>query len=175
MCSVLAPTSTTHRCDGTRDSNTSRKTSSRPWVYNQARTYSLAPFPSARHCQTYTPLNLNLRSASRITVLAANFRARTFAELERRAKAVPWEEWLPDAARVRLRVTCRKSRLYHSDAVAERVAGAIGGRTKAHVDLGEDDESNVAKASSSVISCGRLQHPIHTWGHTCTAAIPPGV
>ena len=83
--------------------------------------------------RTLYTMNLNLRTASRITVLGANFRARTFAELERRAKAVPWEEWLRDDTGVRLRVTCRKSRLYHSDAVAERVAGAIAARTRAVV------------------------------------------
>ncbi|MGH7713917.1 MAG: THUMP domain-containing class I SAM-dependent RNA methyltransferase, partial [Gemmatimonadaceae bacterium] len=95
--------------------------------------------------QTLYAMNLNLRTASRITVLAAAFRARTFAELERRSKGVPWEEWLPTNVRVRLRVTCRKSRLYHSDAVAERVAGAIVARTRSHVRFepagaGEDQE-----------------------------------
>ncbi len=92
---------------------------------------------------TLYTLNLNLRTASRITVLGANFRARTFAELERRAKAVPWDEWLKADTRVRLRVTCRKSRLYHSDAVAERVAGAIATRTRAHIasNVSQDDEA----------------------------------
>lgn len=83
--------------------------------------------------QTVYTMNVNLRTASRITVLAANFRARTFAELERRSKAVPWEEWIGHDTHVRLRVTCRKSRLYHSDAVAERVASAIAARTPAAV------------------------------------------
>lgn len=93
--------------------------------------------------ETLYTLNLNLRTASRITVLAANFRARTFAELERRSGALPWDEWLEDDTRVRLRVTCRKSRLYHSDAVAERVAGAIAARSRAQVALSStaDDDS----------------------------------
>jgi len=95
---------------------------------------------------TLYTLNLSLRTASRITVLGANFRARTFAELERRAKAVPWDEWLEDDTRVRLRVTCRKSRLYHSDAVAERVAEAIVARTRARMatDASNDDEETAA-------------------------------
>jgi putative N6-adenine-specific DNA methylase len=78
-------------------------------------------------------LNLNLRTASRITVLAGKFRARTFPELERRGRSVPWDEWLRPGTRVRLRVTCRKSRLYHTDAVAERIAGAIASRSGAQV------------------------------------------
>lgn len=97
--------------------------------------------------RTLYTMNLNLRTASRITVLGANFRARTFAELERRAKAVPWDEWLRNDTRVRLRVTCRKSRLYHSDAVADRVAGAIAARTRARVtaDNAADDDDPAAK------------------------------
>lgn len=146
MCSVLAPT--------TYDTLVVTAPGLEHITQNELAALGVQPsadvqpgaIPIRAPLQTLYTLNLNLRSASRITVLAANFRARTFAELERRAKAVPWEEWLPDAARVRLRVTCRKSRLYHSDAVAERVAGAIGGRTRAHVDLGEDDESDVGES-----------------------------
>jgi putative N6-adenine-specific DNA methylase len=69
--------------------------------------------------------NLWLRTASRVVVRLGRFHASTFYELERRAKKLPWEEFLPASGRVRLRVTCRKSRLYHSDAVAERVMSAI--------------------------------------------------
>lgn len=94
---------------------------------------------------TLYSLNLNLRTASRITVLAATFHARTFAELERRARAVPWDEWLPDDSPVRLRVTCRKSRLYHSDAVAERVAGAIGAKARVHVVAAGDADADGAE------------------------------
>jgi putative N6-adenine-specific DNA methylase len=69
--------------------------------------------------------NLRLRTASRVTVLAAEFRAKTFFELERHARKVPWERWVPRGGAVRLRVTCRKSRLYHEGAVAQRVLEAI--------------------------------------------------
>lgn len=69
--------------------------------------------------------NLWLRTASRVVVRLGRFHASTFYELERRAKKLPWEEFLPATGPVRLRVTCRKSRLYHSDAVAERVLSAI--------------------------------------------------
>ncbi len=69
--------------------------------------------------------NLWLRTASRVVARLGCFHASTFYELERRAKKLPWGEFLPASGRVRLRVTCRKSRLYHSDAVAERVMSAI--------------------------------------------------
>lgn len=69
--------------------------------------------------------NLRLRTASRVTVLAAEFRARTFFELERHARKVPWERWVPRGGAVRLRVTSRKSKLYHEGAIAQRVLEAI--------------------------------------------------
>lgn len=69
--------------------------------------------------------NLRLRTASRVTVLAAEFRARTFFELERHARKVPWERWVPRGGAVRLRVTSKKSKLYHEGAIAQRVLEAI--------------------------------------------------
>lgn len=69
--------------------------------------------------------NLWLRTAGRIIVRLARFHASTFHELERRAKNVAWAPFIPPEGTVRVRVTCRKSRLYHSDAVAERVLAAI--------------------------------------------------
>src|SRR5215212_6283151 len=61
--------------------------------------------------------NLWLRTASRITVRLGRFHASTFFELERRAKKLPWNNFLPPTGGGRLRDTCRKSKLYHSDAV----------------------------------------------------------
>lgn len=72
--------------------------------------------------------NLGLRVASRIVVRVAEFRARAFAELERHANAVPWGEFVRAGAPAAFRVTCRKSRLYHSDAVAERLGRAVVAR-----------------------------------------------
>jgi putative N6-adenine-specific DNA methylase len=68
--------------------------------------------------------NLWLRTASRVVVRAAEFRARTFHELERHASKLPWERFVAAGASARFRVTSRKSRLYHSDAVAQRLAAA---------------------------------------------------
>jgi putative N6-adenine-specific DNA methylase len=72
--------------------------------------------------------NLHLRTASRVLVRLGDFRARALGELERRAKEQPWELFITPGRPVRLRVTCRKSRLYHRGAVAERVANAIAAR-----------------------------------------------
>jgi putative N6-adenine-specific DNA methylase len=72
--------------------------------------------------------NLWLRTATRVVVRIAQFRVVTFAELERLARKVPWGAFIARGAAVDVRVTCHKSRLYHSDAVAQRLVRAIGSR-----------------------------------------------
>jgi len=100
--------------------------------------------------RTLFEANLHLRTASRVLIRLARFRALTFAELERRARRIPWEKVLARGDRVALRVTCRKSRLYHSGAVAERIErdfadrmGAVPVRTTANdegaMDPGSED------------------------------------
>ena len=69
--------------------------------------------------------NLHLRTASRVIARVGEFGARGFPELVRHAKRQPWERYLDRDRPIQLRVTCKKSRLYHSDAVAERVSEAI--------------------------------------------------
>ena len=68
---------------------------------------------------------VGLRTASRVLVRMASFEARSFIELERWGRRIPWPLVVKPGARVRFRVTCRKSRLYHSDAVAQRLAQAV--------------------------------------------------
>ena len=74
--------------------------------------------------------NLWLRTASRVIVRVAEFTVTSFPELERRARQVPWERFVSAGRPPRFRVTCRKSRLYHSDAVAERLYGAVEHRAR---------------------------------------------
>src|SRR3990170_270405 len=59
-------------------------------------------------------VNLWSRVASRVIVRVGEFHASSFHELERRAKRVDWARFIPADQPVRFRVTCRKSRLYHS-------------------------------------------------------------
>lgn len=87
--------------------------------------------------------NLHLRTANRVLVRAASFRATAFHELERGARKVEWGEWIGRDSSVDVRASCRKSRLYHSDAVAQRVMEAIaratGASDAAIVDDAEDE------------------------------------
>ena len=107
--------------------------------------------------------NLSLRTASRVIVRVAKFHADSFHELERRAKRIKWNEYVTGGSRVQFRVTCRKSRLYHSDAVAERLAESIV-RQVGDVDVSsavnpsDDDETHVASSGPSQLFIVRLTH-----------------
>jgi putative N6-adenine-specific DNA methylase len=107
--------------------------------------------------------NLRLRTASRVLVRAAEFKATAFRELERLARGVRWEQFVASGASVRLRVTCHKSRLYHSDAVAERVAAAIARRVPGVTIAGaapEQEDETAAEISQLFVV--RFQHDMCT-------------
>lgn len=96
---------------------------------------------SASRRQLYEA-NLHLRTASRVLIRLSQFRALSFAELERRAKRIPWEKVLDKGQPAALRVTCRKSRLYHSDAVAERIQRDLVSRFGTKVSASSRDEDD---------------------------------
>ncbi len=73
-------------------------------------------------------VNLGSRTTERVLLRLDEFRALTFKELQQKAKRVEWEKYLRPGQPVSIRATCRKSRLIHSDAVAERMTGAISER-----------------------------------------------
>lgn len=94
--------------------------------------------------------NLRLRTASRVVVRAAHFRARTFFELERHARKVPWDRWVAPGGQVRLRVTSRKSKLYHEGAIAQRLLDAIARR------VGQVDGATIADDEADVAADAQL-------------------
>jgi putative N6-adenine-specific DNA methylase len=77
--------------------------------------------------------NLELRTASRVVVRVARFTARAFFELEKRSKTIDWRAYLARGVVAEFRVTAKKSRLYHSDAIAERLQRAVGASAKSAV------------------------------------------
>src|SRR5579862_6561685 len=112
--------------------------------------------------QLYTA-NLWLRIASRVIVRLATFRAAAFYELERHARKVSFERYIKPGAAVDIHVSCRKSRLYHSDAVAERVRQAIERRTGSAVPAAEGGALVIVRLSRdectvSIDSSGALLH-----------------
>jgi putative N6-adenine-specific DNA methylase len=120
--------------------------------------------------------NLWLRTASRVIVRVAHFRATAFYELELHAKRIAWERFVRPHARVALRVTCRKSKLYHSDAVAERIAESIGRRVSG-VDMETsnardgDDQSDGRDDDASTRSPERQLFIVRLVHDECTISV----
>lgn len=82
--------------------------------------------------------NLHLRIASRVLVRIGAFHASAFHELERHATRLPWREFVASGRPVAFRVTSRKSRLYHQDAIAQRLLAAAGGTTTPEGDAAQE-------------------------------------
>jgi len=78
--------------------------------------------------QTIARANLWLRTASRVIVRVAAFRAQAFHELERLGRAVPWERFVAPGSAVHFRVTTHRSRLYHTAAISQRLIEAVSHR-----------------------------------------------
>ena len=69
--------------------------------------------------------NLEIRGASRILARIDSFHVQYLAQLDKRARQVPWASVLKRDVPVRVEATCRKSKIYHSGAAAERIENAI--------------------------------------------------
>ena len=82
---------------------------------------------------------LMLRTAGRVLVRMKEFEALTFADLERDCTDLPWRRFLAAKQPFKLKVSCAKSKLYHEDAIAERLAGWITTATGAVWEPGAPD------------------------------------
>jgi hypothetical protein len=70
--------------------------------------------------------NLHLRTTSRILARLGNFfYATSFTELQKRASRLPWERFITPGQPIALHVTCHKSQLFHSDAVARTIMAGV--------------------------------------------------
>ena len=69
---------------------------------------------------TCTEFNLNLKSPLRILMRVGNFKADSFEKFEKKIESIDWVLYLPQNCSLKFNVTSKKSRLYHSDAIAQR-------------------------------------------------------
>jgi putative N6-adenine-specific DNA methylase len=102
--------------------------------------------------------NLHLRTATRVLVRLGAFYAAAFSELRKKAGRLSWERFLRPGQPVAIRVTCHKSKLYHSDAVAERIAGAIQDRLGQPSARHKPGAENEEAAPSAPLVIVRLVH-----------------
>ncbi len=102
--------------------------------------------------------NLHLRTASRVSVRLGSFYAAAFSELRKKASRLAWDQFITAGQGVNIHVTCHKSRLYHSDAVAERVLGAIND----HFSAGRSVASACHMEKNGQLILVRLVHDLCT-------------
>jgi putative N6-adenine-specific DNA methylase len=106
--------------------------------------------------------NLLLRGAARVLVRIGSFHAAHLAQLDKRSRSFPWAEFLRTDVPVHVEATCRKSRIYHSKAAAQRIATAITGELGASI---SEDAEVIVKAriendlvTLSIDTSGELLH-----------------
>jgi putative N6-adenine-specific DNA methylase len=87
-------------------------------------------------------INLGSGLGLRVLVRMADFIVRDFAKLERVAKALEWERWLIRGSggqlSVRVRAHAKRSRLYHTNAIVERIERSIARRLEGEVRVRPD-------------------------------------
>jgi putative N6-adenine-specific DNA methylase len=69
-------------------------------------------------------VNLESGLAVRVLLRVAKFHCRSLGELVRKSQRLPWQEWLAPTG-FAVRAESHKSRLYHRDAIAERITEGI--------------------------------------------------
>jgi len=109
--------------------------------------------------------NLWLRTASRVLVRVSEFRATAFYELELQAKRIAWDRFVAAGSSVEFRVTCRKSKLYHSDAVAQRFARTVERRVpgvRIAKAKAADDDDEATDSSDHQLFVVRFLHDVCT-------------
>lgn len=106
--------------------------------------------------------NLWVRGASRVLARIASFQVMHLSQLDMLSREVPWHEIIAPKATFRVEVSCSKSRIYHSDAAAERIERAIKETLKAQPSADADItimariERNIC--TISVDTSGELLH-----------------
>ncbi len=69
--------------------------------------------------------NLHLRTVNRILMRIGEFKATNFRRLRKKITEFPWELFLESGAGIAVRASSKGSRLYHTQAVEERVADVL--------------------------------------------------
>ena len=83
--------------------------------------------------------NFYLRGATKVLVRFASFRVTHLAQLDKLSHKLNWSTLLRHGKSFRVETVCRKSKIYHSGAAAQRISKAISDKINAE----EDPKSNV--------------------------------
>jgi len=108
--------------------------------------------------------NLWLRTASRVLVRIGSLRTRDFPDFYKKCVRLPWGRFIRPTTRVQVRATSHRSRLNHTDRIAETVQDAIHRALGSQVALGEGPSQIVVvrfeddQCRISIDSSGELLH-----------------
>jgi putative N6-adenine-specific DNA methylase len=106
--------------------------------------------------------NLVLRGAARVLVRIGGFHAVHLAQLDKRSRSFPWADFLRADTPVHVEATCRKSRIYHSKAAAQRITTAIteelGAPIKDNAEIAIKARVENDLVTLSIDSSGELLH-----------------
>lgn len=86
----------------------------------------------------------------RVLVRVAAFVAREFSKLERELDRLDWAQWIRAGESIEVRVSARRSRLYHTGAIAERVERAIARQIELGVPLESGESGESAEPTTTV-------------------------
>jgi putative N6-adenine-specific DNA methylase len=110
--------------------------------------------------------NLEIRGTTRVLARIGAFHAGHLAQLDKLARKFPWGEFLNKDAPLRVEVTCKKSRIYHAGAAAERIEKAIREELGATIDP-EAELGVMARFENNLctISLDTSGESLHKRGH----------
>ncbi len=102
--------------------------------------------------------NVWLRTATRVVVRLATFRSTDFRHLQERAAEIDWTPWLAEGVAPRFRITATDSKLYHTQAVAQRLHQVVGPPS-----IGEPEQLFVVRIDRNTvtISVDASGEPLH--------------
>ncbi len=102
--------------------------------------------------------NVWLRTATRVVVRLATFRATDFRRLQDGADAIDWSPWLADGIAPRFRISTNDSKLYHTQAIAQRLHQVVGPPS-----IGEPEQLVVVRIERNTvtISVDSSGEPLH--------------
>lgn len=120
-----------------------------------------------------------LGSASHVLLRIAAFPCRALGELQRKAAAVPWPQWLRRDVPLDVRATARASRVFHTDAIVERTLAAIAATLGGPPPTNAGDDAEVARVhvrfhrDVCTISVDATATPLHRRGYRLAGAKAP--
>jgi putative N6-adenine-specific DNA methylase len=118
--------------------------------------------------------NLELRGVTRVLARIGAFHAVHLSQLDKLARKFPWGQFLRVDVPVKVEVTCKKSKIYHAGAAAQRIETAI--REELGVEISTEAELSIkARFENNLctISIDTSGESLHKRGHKEAVAKAP--